>query len=52
MMSYCCGEYFIFKGNNTCFCTSFTEMHSSMKSEVEAWNKAVSNYEVSKRNDC
>lgn len=52
MMSYCCGEYFIFKGNNTCFCASFTEMHSSMKSEVEAWNKAVSNYEVSKRNDC
>lgn len=55
MMSYCCGEYFIFsifKENNTCFCASFTEMHSSMKSEVEAWNKAVSNYEVSKRKDC
>lgn len=55
MMSYCCGEYFIFsifKENNTCFCASFTEMHSSRKSEVEAWNKAVSNYEVSKRNDC
>lgn len=54
-MSYCCGEYFIFsifKENNTCFCASFTEMHSSMKSEVEAWNKAVSNHEVSKRNDC
>lgn len=52
MMSYCCGEYFIFKENNTCFCASFTEMHSSMKSEVEAWNKAVSNYEASKRKDC
>lgn len=52
MMSYCCGEYFIFKENSTCFCASFTEMHSSMKSEVEAWNKAVSNHEASKRNDC
>lgn len=52
MMSYCCGEYFIFKENSTCFCASFTEVHSSMKSEVEAWNKAVSNHEVSKRNDC
>ncbi len=54
-MSYWCGEYFIFsifKKNNTCFCASFTEKHSSMKSEVEAWNKAVSNYQVSKRNDC
>lgn len=52
MMSYCCGEYFIFKENSTCFCASFTEMHSSMKSEVEAWNKEVSNHEASKRNDC
>lgn len=52
MMSYCCGEYFIFKENSTCFCASFTEMHSSMKSEVEAWNKAVSNYEASKRKGC
>lgn len=54
MMSYCCGEYFIFsifKENNTCFCAGFTEMHSSRKSEVEAWNKAVSKYEAGKRND-
>lgn len=28
------------------------EMHSSRKSEVEAWNKAVSKYEAGKRNDC
>ena len=55
MMSYCCGEYFIFnnfKENNTCFCAGFTEMHSSKKSEVEAWNKTVSKYEAGKRNDC
>lgn len=53
-MSYCCGEYFIFgifKETDTCFCDHFTEMHSSMKSEVEAWNKAVNNYEAYKRND-
>lgn len=53
-ISYACGEYFIFdifKEINTCFCASFTEMHSSMKSEVEAWNKAVNNYEANKRND-
>ncbi len=46
-MSHCCGEYFvfgIFNETDTCFCTRFTEMHSSMKSEVEAWNKAASNY--------
>lgn len=51
-ISYACGEYFIFsilKENNTCFCASFTEMHSSMKSEVEAWNKAVSKYEAGKK---
>lgn len=54
MMSYCCGEYFIFSISDSagaCFCSRFAEMHTSKKSEVKAWNKAVSNYEVSKRND-
>ena len=53
-ISYACGEYFIFNSSEpryTCFCGHFTEMHSSMKSEVEAWNKAVNNYEANKRND-
>lgn len=51
-MSYCYGEYFIFgifNETDTCFCARFTEMHSSRKSEVEAWNKAASNYESRQR---
>lgn len=54
IISYACGEYFIFSISDSagaCFCSRFAEMHASKKSEVEAWNKAVSKYEASKRND-
>lgn len=53
-ISYACGEYFIFKHAeppDTCFCNCFMEMHSSTKSEVEAWNKAVSNYAAGNEDD-
>lgn len=53
-ISYACGEYFIFNSSEpryTCFCDRFTEMSSSIESEIKMWNKAVSNYEAGKRND-
>ncbi len=45
-IGYCCGEYFIFhisKPVGICFCSSFTEMHSSEQQEIEAWNMRVDN---------
>ena len=40
LIVYACGEYFIFSREKTdCACNNFTEMHSSMNQEVEAWNK-------------
>ena len=41
-MGYCCGEYFIFHPSKVvgmCVCSSFTEMHSSERLEIEAWNR-------------
>ena len=40
LIGYACGEYFIFSREETdCACNHFTEMHSDMNLEVEAWNK-------------
>lgn len=53
MLGYACGEYFIFhpsKCVGTCFCSSFCEMHSSKKLEIEAWNRRADN-EQSDKND-
>lgn len=44
-IGYCCGEYFIFHPSKIvgmCFCSSFTEMHSSEETEIKAWNRRVS----------
>lgn len=52
--SYACGEYFVFSisdSTGACFCSRFTEMHASKKSEVKAWNKAVSKYLRSSEDD-
>lgn len=39
-IGYACGEYFIYScEEKDCACNNFTEMHSSMNQEVEAWNK-------------
>lgn len=41
-IGYACGEYFILsrsKAVGACVCSSFAEMHSTKKQEIEAWNK-------------
>lgn len=46
LIGYACGEYFILpisKIVGTCFCSSFTEMHSSKEQEIEAWNRRADN---------
>lgn len=46
-ISYACGEYFIFRPvelPDTCFCSRFAEMRSSIEWEIKVWNRAVSNY--------
>lgn len=46
MIGYCCGEYFIFhpsKCVGACVCASFTEMHSSKQTEIDAWNRRADN---------
>ena len=48
MIGYCCGEFFVFhpsKVVGTCFCASFSEMHSSEVQEIDAWNRRVEIYE-------
>ena len=46
IIGYACGEYFIMpvsKAVGTCVCSSFVEMHSDEKDEIEAWNRRVDN---------
>lgn len=40
-LGYCCGEYFVAGEDPDCPCcgTAFTEMHSTPKLEVDAWNR-------------
>ena len=47
-LAYCCGEYLIYGDDNDCpICgDAFTEMHSSEKKEVEAWNRRAENESV------
>lgn len=42
-LGYCCGEYYVSGDNPDCpGCgTAFTEMHSSVLREIEAWNRRV-----------
>lgn len=40
LIGYACGEYFIYsRERSDCVCSHFTEMHSSIEQEIEAWNK-------------
>lgn len=39
-IGYACGEYFIVGTVKDCTsCDTFTEMHSSERVEIEAWNR-------------
>ena len=40
-LGYCCGEYFIYGDDPDCpYCgTAFTDMHSSIDMEIDAWNR-------------
>ena len=42
-LDYCCGEYFIHGDDPECpYCgTAFSEMHSSIDMEIDAWNRRV-----------
>lgn len=54
IISYACGEYFIFRisdSTGACFCNDFLEMHSSIEREIKAWNRAVSNYAADDEDD-
>lgn len=45
-IAYACGEYFILSISKpvfACFCSSFTEMHSSKDKEIEVWNRRADN---------
>lgn len=45
-IAYACGEYFIVSEDDECpgcGIDAFTEMHSSEKCEIEAWNRSVDN---------
>lgn len=39
-IGYACGEYFIMpRERKECACCNFTEMHSNIEQEIEAWNQ-------------
>ena len=46
-IGYACGEYFIVGTVEGCpCCDNFTEMHSSEKSEIEAWDRRAEDGKV------
>lgn len=49
---YCCGEYFVSSEDGDCPCcgTAFTEMHSSRKQEVAAWNQRAAEWQRKQTN--
>lgn len=53
-LGYCCGEYMVSCLDPYCPVggNSFTEMHSSEKMEIEAWNKRVRAFQVPGRVYC